>query len=361
MVTTEEYLTSNAGGLVHGMHMTPEATVCQFYYFGFKGILHCLLCGAGLIGNVLTMCILWASRMKTAMYFCLFWLAVADLLVVLQLGILSIPSAYYRQLGNIKMFSALVSYQTVYLAFSISASLLFSNWLTVIVTWQRYVSVCLPYKVKTYCTMKVTKMQVLLVCIGSILFAFPRIFESQIKPHHPGSDIIKPKFTKFATSWSYSMLYSMILKYTLEFGLPIVLLSMMTSALLWTLRKTKMRRDAMTTSSNDKHRGLNTSLIIVVIVFIICRIFEPIRAILIFLYADMRHCGQVLFFFEVWSQTTAITNSAVNFLIYIVFAKKFRQKAKETFRHSLLCHLRRVGPQPPSVSTNLTDVPKQSL
>ncbi|ELU04113.1 hypothetical protein CAPTEDRAFT_187569 [Capitella teleta] len=304
-----------------------DTLICRAYRFGVAGVLQGILVLFGLAGNLLTMKILWRYRNKTATYLCLFWLALADLLVVGQLGFLSIPSAFAKETGSVMFSNDLLVYNSVYVAFGISFSLLVSTWLTVVVTWFRYVSVCLPYKVKEYCNLRVAKIQVFIIILTSVCFSFPRIFESKIVPHHPGATMIKPKFTPFAKTWSYSVVYSMIINYTVSFGLPIILLTVMTVRLMLTLKATRTRRDGMLANNDGSvHDELHKSLIVVIVIFIITRIFEPIRIILTFVYPGQKHCGQILFYYEMWAQIMSVTNSAVNVIVYILFTPRFKKK-----------------------------------
>ena len=107
----------------------------------------------------------------------------------------------------------------------------------------------------------------------------------------------------------------------------------MTVALVRALKQAHAKRTAMMSSSaahtKDKE-DLTLSVVVVVIIFVIANFFSPIRRILMWQFPEpeAKQCGGVIFYFEL-SSLGLLFSCASNFLIYIVCAKRFRQRAWE--------------------------------
>ena len=282
----------------------------------------------GLVGNLLTIHILHPLIHKSATFLLLYALAFADFAVVLFIGGLSVPTAVLRSMDNYRAAQRFYLQMTSLMPACISTSLQISTWLTVVVTWHRYVSVCLPYKVKKYGSVRVARWQVLAVYSLSIIYGFPKWFEAVVVLDDPKPGMTRLEKTDFATTEGYTLWYSVILNYSISYVLPIGMLVYMTTALIWALQKARSKRQEMTSGTSQSSDGLNVSLIIVVIIFLICRIFGPVRRLLANLYPSTRQCGGILFYYEPFSQAASICNSAINFLVYLLFAKRFRKMFK---------------------------------
>ena len=96
----------------------------------------------------------------------------------------------------------------------------------------------------------------------------------------------------------------------------------------WTTR-------ASTLTGSDKNATM--VLIIIVIVFVVC---ETPELALKFLTFSERNFGsrllsrQLLFWFNVISELLMVVNSSANFVVYLVFGRRFRRILRETFRFS---------------------------
>ena len=339
--TTTEVAQTGAGGVT-------TTTSCQLYSFFMRIFLLSTMILMGLIGNALTMRILWSDCKKSATVFLLFCLAMADSMLLLVYGVIGLPPAALRFMGRSVEALKLSTEIVAYFSPSGATSIMISMGLTVVVTWQRYLSVCMPYKVKTYGSLKLARIQALAVVLFSLVFNFPRWFEYKV-----GYDVPKPGLTALVPTSlfknkTYEILYGIILYYLMFYILPMGALSYMTFNLVRALHQARIKRMAMVGSSSQSSRNrakeeLTISLVVVVIVFICCQFFGPVRRILIYFYpgSTSRQCGGVLFYFEAISLGATVTNSAINFIIYILCARRFRNQ----MRALCLCGRQKVHPE----------------
>ena len=82
------------------------------------------------------------------------------------------------------------------------------------------------------------------------------------------------------------------------------------------------------TSKSEQERGINKSLVVIVIVFFIFTITLPINSLLRNVIFEMKdfECPKPLYFFGRLNPTLLFVNSSGNFPIYILCSKYFRAK-----------------------------------
>ena len=85
---------------------------------------------------------------------------------------------------------------------------------------------------------------------------------------------------------------------------------------------------------------LTLTLIIVVVVFVLCNMFNPVRRVVVGKYGDTAgRCPHFMYPFTSLNSTIHIFNASVNFTIYVLCGKTFRKKVKTL----LLCSTNKVG------------------
>ena len=315
---------------VDGDNGNDNANDCILFHIFVQVALHPFLIVFGLIGNCLTMAMLWSDQHKTATYYIIFWLAVADCFILVGFGMFTVPVGILISNGQPSEAMRLQIRLAVYWSPMCTVFLSLSIWLTVLVTWYRYINVCIPFKAKEYGNIQQAKKQTRFLLIFAVIFHFPRWFEQHALYDfpRPGMTLLVKK--DLAENRVYQILYQIILYYTTVYIAPIFSLLYMTHSLIRALRESHQKRLQMTTGVKLKKDDLTFSLIVVVIVFIICQFFVPVRRILVVLYPEpsARRCGGVLFYYQTVSATFVLINSAVNFIIYVLFAKRLRKRFK---------------------------------
>lgn len=121
--------------------------------------------------------------------------------------------------------------------------------------------------------------------------------------------------------------------------LPLVVLNVLNVKLVKALKELNRKRVDMMQSARQKHdNNVTLVLIIVVVVFIVCQ--APAlanRLMWSFLSECSRDCKGFQYYFGPISNVFVVTNSSVNFIIYLAFNARFRQTICESQACRCMC------------------------
>ncbi|ELU11654.1 hypothetical protein CAPTEDRAFT_218098 [Capitella teleta] len=192
--------------------------------------------------------------------------------------------------------------------------------------WQRYVAVCLPHKAKQLCTVRIVNRISVCAVLATVAFYLPNFFLYSIKTSDGG--VSYPVSHPLVHNAYFQMIYSVILTYLVSYIIPVVSLLYMSVAILKSL---KSHSNTIASSVNSQHarKDLTKSSIAIVVIYVICQSFQPIRRILMWVYDPYMvsiDCGGELFYFSYEPHLALMFNSSANFGIYILFARGFRRK-----------------------------------
>ena len=299
----------------------------QLYDFIVMGVLAGALCLLGCAGNVLSMICLSKDKSKTATPFLLVSLEVADTLFLLAVFCLRVFTSFvvYHQwfpeeIVLLCMYLAVYVYPVSLIAETASI------WITVLVTVNRYVSVCRPYEVSSWCTVQQAKRQVIIIWILSIALHFVRFFEQRVVRGARNS----VEVTSMGNHDVYKILYGSILYCIVMFLVPLVTLIILNYRLIKGLQQTKRRRAQLLKSkgatSSKSEEDITLTLIVVVLVFVVTQMPALFTQILrATLARPAQKCPYFYFYCERLSDFLVVVNSSVNFIIYCFCSRKFRK------------------------------------
>jgi hypothetical protein len=205
-----------------------------------------------------------------------------------------------------------------------------ATWSIVAITFSRFVSVCWATRASHYNSTRKVKVKILIMHLLSIIFNIPRYLESRIMFDANGKAYSQRR--EFAKDKTFEYVYKVFLYYLLIYVIPLGLLIYFTTRLWLSLRQMQKKRDEMTSKSRDK-ADLTFSLVIVVIVFIICQMTNPLRRILAVLYPlrSQRDCGSLYFYYTPISTLFVTFSSGSNFFVFCVCGRRFRARLKHVF------------------------------
>lgn len=286
----------------------------------------------GLVCNLLTVTVMRHERKKSSTILALLYLALSDLLVLSVNGYATLAVPLADMVGHFLLSRKLQFYSVAYMIPLGEMANLVSVFITVIVTWQRYVGVCKPHKAKTYVSTRIVHIAVSSAGLFSIIFHSPLFFMLQI------ADSWKITRHSFAKHPAFTILYETGLQIIISYIIPVLSLCWMTFGLAKALKS-----NHASSHSQKAKRDLTLSLIIIDIVFIICQSFTAIRRILVWVYHPyVAHikCGGKAFYFGPLEMISLMVNSSANFFIFIICAQGFRKKLV-----SFYCKEQKVSPQ----------------
>ena len=173
---------SNNYSSVHDAQQDSNATnlpnyTCALYDFVVETVLMGLLCLCGFVGNVLSVLCLRRDKSKTATPFLLMSLEVADTGFLSTVVVLRVSESAINFIGLHN--SRLVP--VIKFLYPVAQTAMTSTvYLTLLVTLNRYMSVCRPHEIIPFCSSRHAKLHVALVAIFSMVFNVPRYFEYEI-------------------------------------------------------------------------------------------------------------------------------------------------------------------------------------
>jgi len=143
-----------------------------------------------------------------------------------------------------------------------------------------------------------------------------RILFSSLKFIYDTKSNLLPKKTAWTYSPLYNHIYAITLCYFLNYLVPLSMLVYIIVKLSISLRELNKKCQEM--SKKVKQRNdLTFSLVIVVLVFILCQLSNPLRRLLYVIYGPYHiGCGTVYFYFGSVSVMLVNFNSACNFFIF---------------------------------------------
>lgn len=231
-----------------------------------------VLCLLGLVGNTVSTLCLYRDSSKTATPFLLISLEVADTSFLVCVFLIRVLTSIHTFTVPIARMSILVPYLTKYvypLAIVAETSTIY---LTILVTVNRYVSVCWPYRASDWCSLTWARRHVIAVGLFAAVINLPRFFEYDIVTRvttktmsvsmlgrndntttmttSPGVDNsttspsvrLAAVLSSMTASPIYQFVYSYILYVVVMFLVPLVSLSFLNQRLAIELRRTRRKR-----------------------------------------------------------------------------------------------------------------------
>jgi hypothetical protein len=205
-----------------------------------------------------------------------------------------------------------------------------SAFLTMLVAFQRYVSVCLPHRVKQLCSVRLVNYVTAISYVFSLLFHLPNFFFFEIFPWKNG--LLLAKNRELVTNQAFQIGYTTVANSLVTYIIPLVSVCFMCTRTLIVLNS-----QGMVVESQERSRArkdLTLSSVAIDILFIICQSLSSVQKILMWVYSpwvkNTRCLGRLEYFAQVPTVGMCF-NSAANFLIYVIFAKGFRRKVKQLF------------------------------
>ena len=279
------------------------------------------ICTLGLAGNLLAFFILKRGPAAPVATFLLRCLAVTDncFLVVWLINFALKDLLKYMDYNSVAWkYTRLYSYPLLYI------TQFATIWLTVLITFIRYLGMCKPYFSRKICSLKNVKFAIVLLYLIVIVYNIPRFFEHQTE--------LRNGTIWLMGSWlgrtdEYKLIYAHICYNLFTFGLPFLLLSILNVRLVMAYRQLseRRRRRSLTSRRPSQIDEANFTLVMIVIVavFVVCQL--PARIVQIMWNYHFKSCRSLRFYIMELSTLLEVLNSSVNFIIYSFLRPQFRR------------------------------------
>lgn len=318
----------------------PSVTMDAYETFYYRAqyitglVFYPILCILGMTGNIMSIIVMSQKQMRSSTNTYLFALAISDL-IKLFVDFLYFTVILLNQIDTSTGNKAYV-FLYPYAHYIFNASLCVSAWLIVSVAMERYVYVCHPTRVKSYCNIyKARTISFSVFLIMSILavpyaMRYRTIEKVNNETGVTEYDVIvshlwQNQLFSDVYTWFQNLMRSII---------PLVILIILNTCILYGLRRCRLLRS----KSPKKHR-ITTMLITVILVFLICITPDTIMSTFFGLgYSEENYLARGI---REITDLLLLINSAANFVIYCIFNTIFWCQFRRLFCYS--CFGRPVG------------------
>ncbi|KAI0236549.1 FMRFamide receptor [Lamellibrachia satsuma] len=288
----------------------------------------------GIIANAVTFVVLCHQKPKLTTTLLLQGLAVIDILVLVASLFRNVLTVH-TYTKNLHSYVAAYPYIFMCTYPFIYFIRLTDNWLTTLLTIDRYIAVCRPLDAQRICTPKRTYKNMAVVVVLAAAFSVPRFFEYELSAR----GFIQ---TSLNRNKIYTIVYRIVLFSIFMYVIPVVSMTVLNFRLLWQLRKANEFRSLMRQASQHSDasvpatkRSVTIIVLVVVLVCVVCNATAFVSHLVWSLHVcfrQMRHLASKRPYLANISNVLVCLNSAVNFFIYCLCSRNFRQELVRVFR-----------------------------
>lgn len=337
-LVTGAVLATGAGSLVadaslSSSNATDEVVVpCseELFFFLVYGPIYGLVCGFGLIGNALSFAILHKYSKDNVSTFLLKALAIMDNVFLGTAAFVQMYPAMVIHLGHTAQLTPIYTYFQTFAWPLAHIVQLGTVWMVVLVAANRYIAVCRPLHAARLCSKRNIQRQIAVMLICIFVYNIPRFVEYRYITVTSVVDNVtsdREENVGLASFHLYNILYENIAYCLFAYLLPLGILVVLNVHLVQELKRAQRSRQALLGRASAEEHNITLVMIIIIVSFIVCETPASINQILFYLVDDYqrRTCSTYSRYYHI-SNLLITTNSALNFAIYCLFRRQFRQE-----------------------------------
>ncbi len=300
------------------------------------------LCLLGISGNLLSLLVLSLDRSQCPTFYSLRALATSDVILLLSAFIQQVVPMYYELMGceEYLSFCRIQGYLRIYAWPVICIAQMASIWLTVLISAERYLAVVHPFMSVQIRSISKVRLAIMSIAIIAILYNIPRFFEfwpKQIFKEEWNMTMIEVADGPIRTNLLYRYLYNTALFCLLIYAIPLVVLIFLNVKIICAMRAAN---NSWASLNHRQQREVKATVmpLYIVVVFIVCCTQSLIAFILDAIFVGSSTQLTWLQIYVAITNLLVIMNSAVNFLIFYLFGRKFRMILRRMFHCQLKPH-----------------------
>ncbi|XP_045176872.2 galanin-like G-protein coupled receptor npr-9 [Mercenaria mercenaria] len=309
-----------------------------------------LFCLLGSIGNIFSLVVLINQRMRNQTNSILAALCVSDTLFLITCLIYVVLNIY-KKTNPIEGEKVRAHVYPIFGAYGSIVTARITSLLTTLLCAERFVAVFFPLQARTICSKRNTWIAIAAIYIVTFLSFVPFL-----KKYHAVTNYVNENltFTSMNTTSFYEnnlnfyKVYGTILNIIFRFT-PLIIIPILNVIMIRVVHKTRRKRRSLSegnenflrlSSRNGKHfsstdqNHITIMLLIVSFVFLICILPGALNSLATHIWCSYNRLGKFRNLYMLISTVTFLLetiNSSVNFIIYMVFSRKFKILYKETF------------------------------
>ena len=275
----------------------------------------------GITGNSLTFVVFWKGNFKSSTSFLFLSLSLIDsavLLTVLTICIVKLDFYIDWLPNDFCVYLQLCGYPLLYMAEAATV------WVTVLIAVNRCIIVCLPLRASQWCTLAKVKIQLAVVMILVVLYNIPVICKYRvvhISRNNGTSYVTRINSTMEDSYPHFYYVYDNVLPLIGSVCLPLCILTLLTVRLIKAMKAHRRMQAEMRRQHSQPDSSMTFALVIVVIVFIICR--APVFIYYVMWLTRWWSSVAMCYLYLICGTLLAL-NSSVNVIIYILINRRFR-------------------------------------
>ncbi|XP_013187988.2 FMRFamide receptor [Amyelois transitella] len=315
-------------GCASDQGVEPADTLVRFVV---HGVLLNAIGAGGLLGNALSALVLSRPQMRSSVNCLLVGLAACDTVLILTSVLLFGLTAVYPYTGHLRYYYYHVCPHITPYAYPIAnAAQTMSVYLTLIVTIERWVAVCHPFRAKALCTSSRARWYVLGTAAFALIYNAPKFFEAEVYPSMDNGEVVYcvRSDIDFRTE-SYVAIYIHWMYLIVMYIVPFSALAALNACIVRQVRRAQAER-ARLSRVQRREISLATMLLVVVLVFFLCNLLPLVtnsfelfvtNSFELFLENELEKLDPLV----KTSNLMVTINSSVNFVIYVIFGEKFQR------------------------------------
>ncbi|EGT43739.1 hypothetical protein CAEBREN_06751 [Caenorhabditis brenneri] len=201
-----------------------------------------------------------------------------------------------------------------------------SVWLLVSITIDRYLAVCHPFMVNTYCTRGRALVTVGAVVLFSFAYNAVRFWEYTINFDVVNRTVEDMVELKLRADPYFLLWYQNVATLITQFAFPLVVLCVLNIQVARTIIEASEQRRELVASVKREHSTAKM-MIMVVIVFLVCYIFSFVLNI-IEIFNDGLFNSAIGYFLNDINNVLVVVNSSSAFVFYYKYSTRFRNQAR---------------------------------
>ncbi|KAL4705383.1 hypothetical protein ACJJTC_000155 [Scirpophaga incertulas] len=243
------------------------------YRFVVNAVLLNGIGAAGLLGNALSVLVLSRPQMRSSVNCLLVGLAACDTVLILTSVLLFGLTAVYPYTGRLRYYYYHVCPHLTPYAYPVAnAAQTMSVYLTLIVTVERWVAVCHPFRAKALCTSSRARLYVFGAAAFAAIYNFPKFFEAETYESTDAGETVycvRPN-AAFRTE-AYVAVYIHWMYLIVMYIVPFTALAVLNACIVRQVRRAQAER-ARLSRVQRREISLATMLLVVVLVFFLCNL-----------------------------------------------------------------------------------------
>ncbi|GAB1598384.1 FMRFamide receptor-like, partial [Argonauta hians] len=283
-----------------------------------------IACSIGLIGNAISIIVMNQKQMESSTNIYLMALAFSDSIKLINdflYFVVILLMEMDKQAGEFL-------YQNLYpyAHYVFNSSLCISAWITVSVAVERYVYVCKPFYVKSYCT--IYRARIITICIYILMsmLSIPYAMRYQtfeVYDNRTNQTLFDLSVTRLWRNAGFSKAYTWF-QNLIRSVIPLLTLIVLNTSIICGIKRCKLSKP-----KNTRRYRISIMLVCVVLVFMVCISPDAIMStILGFGYIEEDYLTRGV---REITDFLLLINSAVNFILYCIFNTKFLKRLLHIF------------------------------